>query len=90
MKHPAPQPRIQVCSQSGRSGKVSGLVIAGGSVVFLVIMLVLLVYTPPKDTPSSSTTKTDTSSSQTDEFEGGDSTADPEENALVIPRRTSP
>jgi molybdenum ABC transporter molybdate-binding protein len=84
MKHPAPQPRIQVCSQSGRSGKVSGLVIAGGSVVFLVIMLVLLVYTPPKDTPSSSTTKTDSSSSQTDESKGGDSTADPEENALVM------
>ncbi|WP_417383837.1 molybdate ABC transporter substrate-binding protein [Gimesia sp.] len=40
--------------QPSRNGKVSGLMIAGGSLVFLVIMLAVLVYTPPKDTPQKS------------------------------------
>lgn len=85
MKYLGSRHEKQVSLQPGRNGKVSGLVIAGGSVLFLVIMLAILIYTPPKDTAGNNTSDGKTADQQASPAEGGESEATlDDENALVM------
>lgn len=85
MKSLESQRRKPASPQPGRSGKVSGLMIAGGSIVFLVIMLAVLIYVRPKDA-SQQTAATDGESSghQADASAKGESEDSGDENALEM------
>lgn len=85
MKYLDSQRRNPASPQPGRNGKVSGLMIAGGSIVFLAIMLVVLIYARPKDSSQQrSAADSESTGHQTDASAADESEATGDENALEM------